>query len=719
MSFFQPGQIILDKYLIEEQIGSGSFSEVYRVTHISLHATRALKILTRQMPGVGSTGFFQCRKRFELEARLSARLNHLNVVRVYDFLEEGDLLALEMEFLPGGSLAKKMRDARKNNTLLPLPEVLQITQQAAEGLGAIHAIGIVHRDLSPNNILFDEHGQAKIADLGLAYMADADFSQREIQGSQAERHPGTPKYMSPEQEHTNGHLLPASDVFALGLILYELLSGKNYKDTTSNKPRIPSDFSIPSWLNKLLSAMLSADPNLRPRDGAAVSQEIFRHSANYNRAVSFSTASRRHSPTRWMKIVIFSLFIIGIPGTFVAFSGKEPKVTSWLDQLFQKQSVFGSTERMSGDFRVAVAEITILGEPDNPNLGVELAQGVYQRLEQTYAESNPEFSVTIWGPDRVRKVKGATEEERAEDANRLTSEIGADILVYGFVDVSQPVWKVTPQFFISTENFYQAAEINGSEQLGAIFSVSGEGETAHRLEFSSKITPRVRILAHITVGLAYLSAKNYDQAIQQFQAIERLPEWAEYERKEILFLLAGNAALSAQDLPLAEESYLRSLQIVPEYSRAWIGLAGVYYLKALQPYNASNNPADTDLDLLEQSIKAFQTAAAASYQPPLTDIATKVNFGLGQDHLMKSLANHTSDFSSAVTEFQAVIDEYADGKNPRVRILAAESHARLGLIQSITGNQSTAYQEYEKAAALLYDDPERQALYQKRADELK
>jgi len=602
----QPGQKVFGKYKVEAKVGSGSYGEVYRVQHINLNSIRALKLLTRQMPGVGQRDFEECRQRFQLEARLGASLDHPNVVRVYDFLEEGDLLGLEMEYLAGDKLSRKIQQSRRQNQPIPIEEIVRIGSQAAEGLSAIHALGVVHRDLTPGNMLFDEQGLLKISDLGLAYLGGMDLSDREARGSLAERHPGTPRYMSPEQEQTSGHLTPASDVFALGLIIYEMLSGRNYKDCKPGTRPVRNGTSVPTWLTSLVMSMLSNDPARRPLDGTALSQEFNKH----NGTTQPRPIQIIHQYYSWLVGIILVFVSIGALAGFWIYTSLpvDPISTApagFIEPPAQDQIV----SRMTGDFRVAVAELSILGTAKNPQFGKELADGVFQRLDQTYAETDPGFSISIWGPDRVRSVQGEDSEARAQDAANLASEIGADILVYGSVDVTQPVWQVSPEFYISSDSFTQAAELNGPERLGNSFQLVSSDDTAARLAFSSQITPRINILARITVGLAYLSSRNYDIAIQQFQSVESLPEWATYENKEILYLLTGNAAMSAYNkdstradyLSMAEAQYRRSLEFDPEYARAIGGLAGIYYLKALIPYNNSKNPVDIDRFFLEQA----------------------------------------------------------------------------------------------------------------------
>ncbi len=727
MSHFQAGQVVFGKYHIEELVGSGAFGEVYRVTHLPLNSTRALKILTRQMPGVGTSGFERCRARFQLEARLGAGLNHVNVVKVYDFHEDGDVLGLEMEYLSRGNLSGKIREYRRRKQTMPLMEIIKIGSQISEGLVSIHKARIVHRDLTPNNLLFDENGVVKISDLGLAYLDQADFSQRAELGSLSERHPGTPRYMSPEQENSNGHLTPTSDIYSFGLILFELLSGKSYKDC---KPGItPGEMgrSIPKWLNRLVQSMLSKDPESRPMDGQAVCQEFRKHTGAAGHSANIRPATSLKTSLFIFMGILSTLACIGV-GTLMFNSSLKSSLGNLLNGINQPEQepiTSAVSLKMSGDFRVAVAEFTIVGSPENPDLGKELAAGVYQRLEQNYAEVNPDFSITIWGPDKIRGIQGDTTDARLQDATRLTNEIGADILVYGIVDVTQPVWQAMPEFFISSESFYQAAEVNGPERLGAVFNVAGSGETAHRLEFSSQITPRIEILAPLTIGLAYMSARNYDKAIQQFHSIESMPEWTAYENKEILYLLIGNAALNSYNLnhveqtnlTLAEENYLRSLQIDPGYSRALIGLAGTYYLRAQLTFSTSGNPADIDQAFLEKSILTFQQSASAPNQPVLADIPVKVHFGLGQAYLLEALSGKANSLSAAVVEFSAVVSAYADGANPRVREITAESHARLGLIATMAGNGPGAFKEYNAAADLLFDNPGKQDLYKKRAME--
>ncbi|MBN1922180.1 MAG: serine/threonine protein kinase, partial [Anaerolineae bacterium] len=166
---FQPDDLILnDCYRIEALAGRGAFAEVYRATHLPLNAVRALKVLRRDAPGLGSTEYSDYRQRFQLEAQLGAQLDHPNVIRIHDFQPFDETLALVMEYAPGGSLLELLHTQRKNQTLLPVAQALRTGIDVAQGLGALHDLDVVHRDLKPSNILFDAQGRAKVADLGLA-----------------------------------------------------------------------------------------------------------------------------------------------------------------------------------------------------------------------------------------------------------------------------------------------------------------------------------------------------------------------------------------------------------------------------------------------------------------------------------------------------------------------------------------------------------------------
>jgi hypothetical protein len=144
----------------------------------------------------------------------------------------------------------------------------------------------------------------------------------------------------------------------------------------------------------------------------------------------------------------------------------------------------------------------------------------------------------------------------------------------------------------------------------------------------------------------------------------------------------------------------------------------VYYIEALEPAEGTGDLSQVDLDLLQQSIKSLEQARSAKQQPVLADTDSKVHFGLGQAYLMLNFGDGSVPMSDAISQFNSVIEEYGDGRNPRVRELAAESHARLGLIHSINGQNVQAIKEYQDAAALLDDMPERKILYEQRIEEL-
>jgi serine/threonine protein kinase len=173
-----------------------------------------------------------------------------------------------MEYAAGGSLQTRLDQARQERRPLPIDECVRIALDIAQGLAAIHPLDIVHRDLKPSNILFDEQGRAKVADLGLAQVPGGPSLRSVI--SQGVPHPGTPGYMSPEQEKTYGHLTPASDVYALGLLLFEMLTGRMYRNVRPGTRVRTLREEVPEWLDDLVARMLAQNPEERPWDGAEV-----------------------------------------------------------------------------------------------------------------------------------------------------------------------------------------------------------------------------------------------------------------------------------------------------------------------------------------------------------------------------------------------------------------------------------------------------------------
>ena len=259
-----PGDVILNgKYRVEEFIGQGAFAQVYRVHHLELKTDRAAKVVSREMLGVGSTVLDGYRARFRLEAQLGARLEDPHVIRVYDFEELDGRLYLVTEYAAGRSLAEKLRHGP-----LPVEEAARITLDVAAGLDAMHRLGAVHRDIKPSNILLDAQGQAKVGDLGLAQVHEG-LSRRSTLGDAAPRHPGTPEYMSPEQADTVAYLTASSDVYSLGCVLFEMLTGKLWHGAMAHVDGardLRSD--VPPELEAVLARMLCPEPGLRKADAA-------------------------------------------------------------------------------------------------------------------------------------------------------------------------------------------------------------------------------------------------------------------------------------------------------------------------------------------------------------------------------------------------------------------------------------------------------------------
>ena len=208
----------LGRYIVEDLIGSGGMGAVYRATDTSLGRAVALKVLPPEVSA--DPGRLE---RFRREARALAALNHPNIVTIYSVDQEKDAHFLTMELVTGTSLDKLIASES-----LPLERVRLIARAVADALVAAHGKGIIHRDLKPANIVLTESGQAKVLDFGLSKVTTDPSSIAEASATclatQTGTVLGTPAYMSPEQI-TGGDVDHRTDIFSLGIVLYEMITG--------------------------------------------------------------------------------------------------------------------------------------------------------------------------------------------------------------------------------------------------------------------------------------------------------------------------------------------------------------------------------------------------------------------------------------------------------------------------------------------------------------
>jgi serine/threonine-protein kinase len=254
---------VIDKFRIEELLGTGGFAAVYRATHLLLRIPVALKLLK---PEVVRTRPFLAELLCE-EARFAAQLNHPNVVRVFDVTHTPQITYIIMEFIEGESLAETIHAEGP----LALKRVLAIGLDVCRGLQAAAAQGMIHRDIKPANILMTKPGLAKIVDLGLAQQRNAGTKEPE-----SSMVVGTPAYMAPEQALQPDQVDFRADIYSLGVTLYHAALGRPpFQGRTpvesislhQRQPVPPPQDIIPTFpfeLSRILLWMLEKDPADRP-----------------------------------------------------------------------------------------------------------------------------------------------------------------------------------------------------------------------------------------------------------------------------------------------------------------------------------------------------------------------------------------------------------------------------------------------------------------------
>jgi serine/threonine protein kinase len=276
------GHTLDAKYRLEAQLGIGGMGTVYRARHLLIDRPVAVKVLNPRFVEDEAA-----RTRFQREARAAGRLQHTNAVTVTDFGQTQDgYVYIVMELLEGRTL----RDILAKEAPLDAARSVSIMLQVAAAVAAAHEAGIIHRDLKPANIFIVQRAEVpsvvKVLDFGIAKLAAESLEEDDIKSlTQVGAMIGTPRYMSPEQ-CDGAELTPAADVYSLGVILYEMLSGAVpfsgstplaiAMKHTSELPRSPREFvsSIPPALEVVVLHALEKRPGARPANAAEFRQEL-------------------------------------------------------------------------------------------------------------------------------------------------------------------------------------------------------------------------------------------------------------------------------------------------------------------------------------------------------------------------------------------------------------------------------------------------------------
>lgn len=277
------GRTLDEKYCVEERLGAGGMGAVYRARHLLMDRPVAIKVLHQRLVEDEAA-----RVRFQIEARTAVLLRHSNAVTVTDFGQTSEgCVYIVMELLEGRTL----REILSREAPIETARAISLMLQTCDAVGAAHQAGIIHRDLKPSNILVtqsaDQPAVVKVLDFGIAKFAADMFDDDEGASSFVQKSSviGTPRYMSPDQ-HNGSELTPAADVYSLGVMLYEMLTGmapftgttrseiaqKHANDAPHSLREIVA--SIPEDVERVVLRALEKEPRNRPANAGAFRLEL-------------------------------------------------------------------------------------------------------------------------------------------------------------------------------------------------------------------------------------------------------------------------------------------------------------------------------------------------------------------------------------------------------------------------------------------------------------
>jgi tetratricopeptide (TPR) repeat protein/tRNA A-37 threonylcarbamoyl transferase component Bud32 len=360
-------------YEILAELGRGGMGVVYKARQIQLNRIVALKMVRAEAHADPAQ-----EKRFLKEAEWIARLKHPNIIQIYEFGSHAGIPFFSMEFHEGGSLASQLHGEPQ-----PAAKAAQLTQTLAEAMQAAHTQGIVHRDLKPANVLLTKDGIPRITDFGLAKQLESSDGPTQTGAIM-----GTPSYMAPEQAEGKGSQIgTGTDIYALGAILYELLTGRppfkaatpldTVKQVVSEEPVAPSrlDTKVPRDLETICLKCLAKEPHKRYLDAQALADDLGCFLAG--KPIQARRTPLRERTLKWARRrpAAAALVVLGVFAVLALFG-----FTWWLKH--ERDAALQEQRRAQAILREALEGVDRLAEiPADAQATLQISDERFQRLQ--------------------------------------------------------------------------------------------------------------------------------------------------------------------------------------------------------------------------------------------------------------------------------------------------------------------------------------------------
>ena len=620
----EPGDELGERYRIEALLGQGGMGRVYKAYDKELDRTIALKVLQPEL-----TTDPNAMQRFKQELLLASRISHKNILRIHDLGEADGVKFISMAYVEGKDLHQLLREEAR----LPTGRAQKIAEQLCEALDAAHSEGVVHRDLKPQNILMGKDEHVYVSDFGLAKSLESSTSGMTRTGQFL----GTPRYMAPEQVEAKP-VDHRTDLYALGLILYEMVTGEDaFKgDSTlqimyrrvKDKPPNPKQLNpeLPDSVSRVILRCLERDPARRYQTAREILTDL-----HAGRATPAGRSVRLALPELGKRSWYVAASVAAIVIALIAVPAVRQLIFSNASSA-PGSAPPGVPSLANGRF-VAVLPLQVLG--DQTQLGY-LAQGIEEALSAKLFQLR---DIRVTSPDEAVKAN------QKQSLPKIARALGVNLLVQGVLQGAGDYIRIT----VNLEDVADGKRLWSQEFNGA---------TGDLFKLEDQIYNEL-------VGALNVSPTHEELAKAEQRPTDNATAYDLY--------LHGRDALrghDSQSVQTALDYFNRALKQDPSFALADAGIADA----SLRMYGTKRDIFWTQKALI-----------AAEQAQRLNDKLPEVHTGLG------SVYRATGKYTEAIAELKRAL---ALAPN------SDEAYRRLGDVYLDTGNWADAIQAFRKAAQI-------------------